>query len=280
MKVLTTASEIGQQVQNAKSTGKIVGLVPTMGALHQGHVSLVKQARRECDLVVVSIFVNPTQFNDPQDFSNYPRDLDSDLKILNEAGCDIAFTPDYPEVYPAPDDSQYVFGDLESRFEGAHRPGHFRGVGMVVRRFLEIVQPDKAFFGLKDFQQLMIIKSLVQQFNLKVQVIEVPTIREEDGLAMSSRNQLLSPGERANASEIFRVLQHVKFMSQEKSVNQLSDWVSGKINHNNDLSLEYFAIADPESLQPITDLKQASHAIALIAVRAGKVRLIDNLQLF
>ena len=280
MKVLSTASEIGQQVHNAKSTGKIVGLVPTMGALHQGHVSLVTQARRECDLVVVSIFVNPTQFNDPQDFSNYPRDLTTDVQILKQAGCDIAFTPGYDEVYPTPDDRQYFFGDLETRFEGAHRPGHFRGVGMVVRRFLEIVQPDKAFFGLKDFQQLMIIKSLVQQFHLNVQVVEVPTIREEDGLAMSSRNQLLSSAERSNASAIYRTLQHVKSMSQEQSVNQLSDWVRANINRHDNLNLEYFAIADPESLQPIAELQNASHAIALIAVRAGNVRLIDNLQLF
>ncbi len=251
-----------------------------MGALHQGHGSLVKQARAECDLVVASIFVNPTQFNDPGDFNNYPRSTAADVDLLRDAGCDIAFTPAYDEIYPVPDVTKYYFGEIERRFEGAHRPGHFRGVGMVVRRLLEIIQPDKAYFGLKDYQQIMVIKSLVSQFNLDVEIVAVPTIREDDGLAMSSRNQLLSPQERIIAPEIYRVLQEAGNRSGTHDVNQLSEWVENEINQHSHLSLEYFAIADPDTLQPVTNLEQASHAIALIAVRAGKIRLIDNLQLF
>jgi len=278
--VLSTVTEIRQQIRNARSDGKIVGLVPTMGALHRGHLSLVDRARRGCDLVVVSIFVNPTQFNEKQDFQNYPRNVATDLALLEQSGCDIAFTPDHSEVYPEHDKTNYQFGELEELWEGRHRPGHFRGVGMVVRRFFEIVEPHKAFFGLKDYQQLRIIKSLVAQFDLHVEIVPVQTERESDGLAMSSRNQLLSRKERAQAPAIFQVLEAVKMKAGHTSADELIDFAVGEINGNTELETEYFGIANPETLQPIHNIKAADHAIALVAVRAGKVRLIDNLLLF
>lgn len=280
VQVLSIISEIRQHIHNAKSTGKIVGLVPTMGALHQGHASLIERARAESDVVIVSIFVNPTQFNEQQDFQNYPRTMTSDLDLLEKAGCDIAFVPDHSEVYPTPDRTEYNFKFLESRLEGALRPGHFRGVAMVVRRFFEIVTPHKAYFGLKDYQQVMVIKSLVKQYDLKVEIVTVPTVREEDGLAMSSRNRLLSPAHRAKAAEVYRVLKSVRETSGNSDIAGLTEWAEKEINQHPELQLEYFDIADPDTLEPISDLRKTPHALALIAVRAGQIRLIDNLQLF
>lgn len=257
-----------------------MGLVPTMGALHQGHVSLIERARSECDVVVVSIFVNPTQFNDPQDFDNYPRNIESDLEILHNAGCDIAFVPEYAEIYPKPDLTDYHFGALEERYEGAHRPGHFRGVGMVVRRFFEIVAPHKAYFGLKDYQQVLVIKSLVKQYNLNVEIVASPTKREKDGLAMSSRNQLLNDAQRKAAAEIYRVMDGAKLQAGHADANELKAWATKEIDKQPELQVEYFEIAHPETLEPINSFDHADRAIVLVAVRAGKVRLIDNYELF
>lgn len=280
VKVLSTVGEVQNLVSNARTAGKIVGLVPTMGALHDGHLTLVHRATEACDLTVVSIFVNPTQFNEAQDFNAYPRTVDQDVRLLEDTGCQVVFHPPHQEVYPKPDQTTYAFGALETRYEGAHRPGHFSGVGMVVKRLFEIVQPHKAFFGLKDYQQVLVIRSLVHQFNLGVEVVAVPTVREPDGLAMSSRNLLLGEEERREAAEIYRVLVAVKAKSRNLTPTDLIDYATAQIDAQKHLSVEYFGIADPDTLAPIEDLQSADHAIALTAVRAGQVRLIDNLQLF
>ncbi len=273
-------SEIRPQVENFKATGKIIGFVPTMGTLHRGHLSLIERARNECDVVIASIFVNPTQFNDTMDFESYPRNIDTDLELLRNAGCDIAFVPEYSEIYPRPDTTPYHFGAIEERFEGAHRPGHFKGVGMVVRRFFEIIKPHKAYFGLKDYQQVMVIKSLVKQFNLNVEIAAAPTKREADGLAMSSRNLLLSPSQRKAASRIYQVLDEVRNRASKTDIGELIVWATNEIDREPELKTEYFEIAHPATLEPIADLKNAQQAIALVAVKTGRVRLIDNLEFF
>lgn len=280
LKTITSVQEIQAFVAAAKTAGKTVGFVPTMGALHRGHLSLVSQALAECDVVVVSVFVNPTQFNEQQDFKNYPRTAHEDVSLLKSTGCHAVFMPEFSEVYPVPDNTPYDFGRVETLFEGAQRPGHFKGVGMVVRRLLNIVTPTKAYFGLKDFQQVMVIRSLVKQYNIEVEIVAAPTIREDDGLAMSSRNQLLSDEQRKQAPEIYRTLQNIKKRARSATVAQLVSFAQDEINSNPELELEYLGIADPENLEPITDLQTAQHAIALIAVRTGAVRLIDNLHLF
>lgn len=278
--VLSKVDEIRRAIENARTSGKIVGLVPTMGALHYGHVSLIRHALDSCDVVVVSIFVNPTQFNEPQDFQNYPRNLEADLEILRDAGCHLAFVPEFEDVYPEPDNTHYDFGHLETNYEGAHRPGHFRGVAMVVRRFFEIIQPDKAFFGLKDYQQVQVIQELVKQFQLNISIEPMPTIREKDGLAMSSRNRLLSVDQRDQAANIYRVLKEIREKAKNVDIAGLTKWVQQEIDQYSELELEYFGIAEPNGLTPIENLRETPHAIALIAVWAGNIRLIDNLQLF
>lgn len=255
-------------------------MVPTMGSLHTGHFTLVQQARSECDVLVVSIFVNPTQFNDPGDFEKYPREVESDLKKLEQTGCDFVFLPSKEEIYPEPDKTNYQFGILDSIGEGAHRPGHFRGVAMVVRRFFDIVRPDKAYFGLKDYQQVAVIRKLVEQYALGVEIVAVDTVREPDGLALSSRNQLLSKKFRKQAPEIYRTLKTARARYADFTPDSLSQWAKHNIENSTDLELEYFTVADPDSLEPITRFDEAEGAIALIAVRAGTVRLIDNIKLF
>lgn len=255
-------------------------MVPTMGSLHTGHFTLVQQARSKCDVLVVSIFVNPTQFNDPGDFEKYPRDVAADLQKLEQTGCDFVFLPSKEEIYPKPDTTEYRFGILDSIGEGAHRPGHFRGVAMVVRRLFDIVQPDKAYFGLKDYQQVTVIKQLVRQYNLGVEIMAVDTVREEDGLAMSSRNQLLSPEMRKQAPEIYRTLESARERYNEFDPETLSKYVKETIEKNSELEVEYFTVADAESLKPVSGFNDTRSAIALIAVMAGSVRLIDNIKLF
>jgi len=241
---------------------------------------LVKQALNECDFVVMSIFVNPTQFNESQDFETYPRTPDADVEFLKDSGCHAVFLPDYQTVYPQPDDTVYDFGELELLFEGKFRPGHFKGVAMVVRRFFEIVKPHKAYFGLKDFQQVMVVKAMVKQFNLPVEVVGAPTVREPDGLAMSSRNRLLNAKERAKALLISRVLTGVQQRIKYEDVNEALSWGVNEFNADKDFELEYLSIANAENLKPINSKNAAKHAVALVAARLGKVRLIDNLQLY
>jgi len=278
MKLMKTISELQEQLTELRVRGT-VGFVPTMGALHIGHLSLVEKAMNENEGVVVSIFVNPTQFNDPKDLKRYPRNLESDLKLLEPTGCHIVFAPEPKEIYPKPDNRNFDFGELETVMEGKHRPGHFNGVAQVVSKLFSMINPDRAYFGQKDFQQLAIVKHLVKQLNLSVEVIACPIIREENGLAMSSRNQLLSPEERHNAALIYKTLTEAKKLSSEKSVKDLKEWVTETINKNPLLDVEYFEVVNDENLQPVKSWKGNSTKVGCIAAYCGKIRLIDNIVL-
>jgi pantoate--beta-alanine ligase len=254
-----------------------VGFVPTMGALHAGHISLVEKAVAENNIVVVSIFVNPTQFNDKTDLEKYPRNLNADLKLLEKTSCHVVFSPKPEEIYPEPDTRRFNFGALETVMEGKHRPGHFNGVAQVVSKLFDIVQPNKAYFGLKDFQQLAIIKNMVAQLNLPVEIVPCPIIREKSGLAMSSRNELLSAEERKNAAIISETLLESKELSKEKSVNELKNWITETINKNRYLTVEYVEIVDDIHLQPVKSWDEKTLKVCCVAVFCGKVRLIDNI---
>jgi pantoate--beta-alanine ligase len=250
-----------------------------MGALHAGHLSLVEKAAAENATVVVSIFVNPTQFNDSGDLERYPRTLESDLKLLEPTGCRLVFAPEVDEVYPEPDTRKFNFGELETVMEGKHRPGHFNGVAQVVSKLFEMVKPDKAYFGLKDFQQLAIIKSMANQLKLTVEIVPCPIVREKSGLAMSSRNELLTPDERANAANISKTLSEAKKLIGQKSVQELAGWVAENINKNKFLTVEYVEIVDENNLQPVNNWDEKNIKVGCVAVYCGKVRLIDNIVL-
>ena len=275
MFLVKTTTDLQKKLQPFKHSD--VGFVPTMGALHKGHLSLVERAVSENRIVVVSIFVNPTQFNDPKDLERYPRNLEHDLKLLDSTGCQLVFAPEVKEVYPEYDTRKFNFGPLETVMEGKHRPGHFNGVAQVVSKLFDMVKPGKAYFGLKDFQQLAIVKSLVKQQNLPIDVIPCKIIREESGLAMSSRNELLSGEERKNAAVIFETLSGAKELFCTKSVTELTKWVINKINKNTYLTVEYFEIVDEENLQPIKNWNIKKPVVGCIAVFCGKIRLIDNI---
>ena len=258
---------------------KTIGFVPTMGALHPGHISLMEKAKHENDILVCSIFVNPTQFNDKRDFKNYPRTFNEDIEKLNSIKCDVLFIPSKEEMYPKPNKSSNVidFGQLDKVMEGAHRPGHFNGVATIVAKLFDIIEPDTAYFGEKDYQQLIIIKHLVKTLNLPIKIVGCPTIREHDGLAMSSRNELLSSEERKNAAIIYKTLSGVREKIPALSINELKQWVKHQIDGNSFLQLGYFEIADSKSLVSIEKWDEANEIVACIAVFAGKTRLIDNI---
>lgn len=276
MFLIHTIEELKNKLSTLRELGTI-GFVPTMGALHQGHLSLVKKAVLENKTVVVSIFVNPTQFNDTKDLDRYPRTLETDLKLLEGSDCEIVFVPSTKEVYPEADTRKFNFGTLETVMEGKHRPGHFNGVAQVVSKLFDMVEPDKAYFGLKDFQQFAIIKNMVKQLNIAVEIVPCPIIREENGLAMSSRNELLTTGERTNAAVIYKALLNAKEQIRQKSVVEVTNWVVDHINKNPFLSVEYFEIVDAEKLQPIENWNKKETKIGCVAVFCGKVRLIDNI---
>jgi pantoate--beta-alanine ligase len=278
MVLVKTIKELQEYLMELRKNSS-VGFVPTMGALHSGHLSLVNQAIRENSVVVVSIFVNPTQFNDADDLKRYPRNLEADLKLLEPTGCDLVFAPEADEIYPEPDTRKFDFGHLEEVMEGKHRPGHFNGVAQVVSKLFEIVEPNKAYFGLKDFQQLAIISKLVKLLKMPVEIVPCPIIREESGLAMSSRNELLSAEERESASLIFKTLSRAKNLIGTKSVRELEKWVIETINKNRFLNVEYFEIVDFDNLQPVKSWNDKGKKIGCIAVFCGKVRLIDNIVL-
>jgi len=276
MKLVHTVSNLQSELQQLGSDST-VGFVPTMGALHQGHLSLVKQAVAENTVTVVSIFVNPTQFNDTKDLERYPRTLEADLKLLEPTGCQLVFAPSVQEVYPEPDARKFNFGDLETVMEGRFRPGHFNGVAQVVSRLFDMVKPDKAYFGLKDFQQLAIIKNMVKQLQLPVEIVPCDIVREKSGLAMSSRNELLTAEQRANAALISETLFQAKELSEQKKVQEITDWVLAEVNKNPFLNVEYFEIVDDEQLQPVKSWDENSTKVGCIAVYCGKIRLIDNI---
>lgn len=278
MQVISLKSELSDLLDGLRKSGKKIGFVPTMGALHQGHLSLMKICRKNNDVAVASIFVNPTQFNDKNDLKNYPRMPDVDLKLLKSAGCDIVFSPEVEEMYPEPDTRVFEFGNLGEVMEGSHRPGHFNGVAQIVSKLFDCVMPDNAYFGEKDFQQLAIIKQLVRNNNLPINIVSCPIIRENDGLAMSSRNLLLGKNERLNAPLIHQVLTKAVSLQNQYSVAGLNKWVIDQINANEFLNVEYFEIVDDVELMQINDWNEKSNKVGCIAVKAGNIRLIDNIR--
>lgn len=279
MKIISTVADL-EQVLSKISASNSVGFVPTMGALHQGHLNLVKKAIDENQICICSIFVNPTQFNNKEDLEKYPNRIESDLKLLEEVGCDIVFTPTKVEIYPANfKPNKYNFNTLDKVMEGANRPGHFDGVAMVVARLFDIVKPQKAYFGEKDFQQLAIIRSLVKQDNRPIQIVACPISREKDGLAMSSRNLRLEERYRKAAPRIYQRLQELNLQKDKKSPNQIREWMTKEFENDCDLELEYFEISDEISLKKSSEWIDYQKHIACIAVYAGAIRLIDNILL-
>ena len=280
MQVFHKIVELQNKLFEDRKNGKSVGLVPTMGALHEGHASLVKKSVKDNDVTVVSVFVNPTQFNDPKDLSSYPRDIEADCKLLEEVGADYVFTPSVEEMYPTPDTRHFEFPPISTVMEGAHRPGHFNGVCQVVSRLFYITRPDKAYFGEKDWQQIAVVKAMVRSLNLNVKIIECPIIRDTDGLARSSRNALLSADEREIAPNIFKALKESIEYSKKHNINETHDYVVEKINSINDLEVEYFEIVDGNTLQKVSDWNDSDYIVGCITVYCGKrpVRLIDHIK--
>lgn len=281
MEVFENAVSVSEQIIKLKTAGKKIGFVPTMGALHDGHLSLIEAARKDNDIVVASIFVNPTQFNNPNDLKNYPRNLDRDLKLLEKNNCDLVFTPSVSEIYPNENSkkSEYHFGKIVEVMEGKFRPGHFDGVANVVSRLFKIIKPDNAYFGQKDFQQYILIKTLADKYlsDLNIQIHRCPIIREKDGLAMSSRNVLLSPEQRKSSALISQTLFWAKDNYQKYTVDELKKQITDKINADKNLKIEYIEfVSDPE-LDELTDWKIERKIVACIAVQVGDVRLIDNI---
>lgn len=280
MITFSTIKSIKTQLNTELDSGKTIGFVPTMGALHAGHIALMKQAKKENDVLVVSIFVNPIQFNNKEDLKKYPRDLSKDQAMLDEIGCDILFAPGEKEMYPGPVTKSYEFGKLGTVMEGASRPGHFNGVGIVVKKLFDIVSPTKAYFGEKDFQQLAIIKKLVKIENLPVEIIPAATVRENDGLAMSSRNERLTTPEREIAPFIQQSLVKAKNAAPAMPPAEVKAMVRKFYDDQPKMELEYFEIADDTELHPIDNWNDAKGVIGFIVVHIGKVRLIDNIRIY
>ncbi len=278
MELIYSICELQKRINRLKQEGKTIGFVPTMGALHAGHIALVKRCAAENDYCIVSIFVNPTQFNDKSDLEKYPRTLETDCRLLQPAGCSIVFAPEEKEMYPEPDTRQFHFGLLETVMEGAHRPGHFNGVAQIVSKLFDAVLPDKAYFGEKDFQQLAIIRDMVRQLNLKVEIIPCPIVREKDGLAMSSRNMRLNPEQRKAAVTISQTLFASKMKMPEVPIAELKEWIVSAIDENTLLQTEYVDIVDGNTLQPVSGWNASDYIVGCTAVFCGEVRLIDNIR--
>lgn len=280
MKVFHKIVELQNKLFDDRKQGKSIGLVPTMGALHEGHASLVRKSVNDNDITVVSIFVNPTQFNDPKDLSSYPRDLDADCKLLESVGADYVLAPTVEEMYPTPDTRHFEFPPVTTVMEGAHRPGHFNGVCQVVSRLFYIVRPDRAYFGEKDWQQIAVVKAMVKYLGLNVNIVECPIVRDSDGLARSSRNALLSPGERKIAPSIFKALKESVEYAKTHSVKETHDHVTEQINATDGLDVEYFAIVDGNTLQDVNSWDDSRYVVGCITVYCGDrpVRLIDHIK--
>ncbi|MDR2980126.1 MAG: pantoate--beta-alanine ligase [Bacteroidales bacterium] len=273
---INTVEELKDVLFRIKSNGKSIGFVPTMGALHDGHLSLIKKAHDETEVVVCSIFVNPAQFNNPADLANYPRTPEKDIQMV-EGFVDIVFTPSNEEIYPEPPTEQYNFGTLETVMEGASRPGHFNGVATIVKRLFDWIHPDKAYFGEKDFQQLTIIRQLVKDLNMEIQIVDCPTVREKHGLAMSSRNKRLSPEQFVLAGEIFRIL-NASTQIQPLTVQNIREFVMREINNITEFRLDYLEIVDATTLQPVESLDEHEGVFGCIALYINEIRLIDNIR--
>lgn len=278
MKIVNSIKELRLQLDEDKQKGKKVGLVPTMGALHAGHISLVKRCVAENDVCVVSIFVNPTQFNNPNDLLTYPRTLDEDCQLLESSGCTYVFAPSVEEMYPEPDNRVFDFGTVAQVMEGARRPGHFNGVAQIVSKLFYAVKPDVSYFGEKDFQQIAVIRAMVKQLEIPVGIVDCPIQRESDGLALSSRNTRLTPEQRQKAPVIARTLKESITFVPEKSVQQVIDYVVSTLNNVPDMSVEYFEIVDGNTLESITNWSDTTYPVGCITVYCGEVRLIDNVK--
>ena len=278
MKVVSTIIELKNLLDVFRVEGKSIGFVPTMGALHNGHASLVERSVRENDVTVVSVFVNPTQFNDKNDLKNYPRTLDADCALLERVGATVVFAPTVEEMYPTEDTRQFSFAPLDSVMEGACRPGHFNGVAQIVSKLFYAVEPRKAYFGEKDFQQLAIIREMVRQLSINVEIVGCPIVREEDGLAMSSRNTLLSEDERELALTISSTLFASADFAQVNTLAATKAFVEDMINDTDGLDLEYYQIVDGNTLQEIEEWDDSDYVVGCIALFCGNVRLIDNIK--
>lgn len=278
MKVIHTIKDLQAELSVLKAQGKKVGLVPTMGALHAGHASLVKRSVNENEVTVVSVFVNPTQFNDKNDLVKYPRTLDADCKLLEACGATYTFAPSVEEMYPEPDTRQFSYAPLDTVMEGAFRPGHFNGVCQIVSKLFEAVKPHRAYFGEKDFQQLAIIHEMVRQMQFDLEIVGCPIVREEDGLALSSRNARLSAEERENALKMSQTLFKSRTFAATHTVSETQKFVEDAIAAAPGLCLEYFEIVDGNTLQKVGNWDQTSYAVGCITVFCGDVRLIDNIK--
>lgn len=279
MLIATTVKELSGALASWKAEGKQVGLVPTMGALHAGHASLVERSVAENDVTVVSIFVNPTQFNDQNDLATYPRTLEADVALLESLGADAAFSPSVQEIYPEPDDRSFDYAPMHV-MEGPRRPGHFNGVCQIVSKLFQLVQPSRAYFGEKDFQQIAVIRAMVANLKLPVEIRPCPIVREPSGLALSSRNTLLAPRERELAANINRILLLSRDYAATHTVTETHDLVVDTLNAIAGFSVEYFDIANADTLQSIDGWDEAAHVVGCITVRCGEkgIRLIDNMQ--
>ena len=278
MKLVHTINELRAELALQRQAGKKIGLVPTMGALHEGHASLVRRAVAENDVVVVSDFVNPTQFNDKNDLLKYPRTLDADCELLEKEGASFVFAPSVEEIYPEPDTRQFSYAPLDTVMEGKYRPGHFNGVCQIVSKLFMIVEPDKAYFGEKDFQQLAIIREMVKQMNFPLEIVGCPIVREADGLALSSRNARLSEEERQQALNISKTLFASKEYAASHTVEETQKFVEESIAASEGLELEYFELVDGTTLQKISTWDETNYAVGCITVYCGEVRLIDNIK--
>ncbi len=278
MEIIQSIIELRTHLELLRGDGGSIGLVPTMGALHEGHASLVKQCVAENSSSVVSVFVNPTQFNNPEDFRFYPRSPRKDYALCESLGVKVVFAPAAVEIYPRPDERVFDFGLLDKVMEGEFRPGHFNGVAQVVSKLFNLVEPDKAYFGEKDFQQLAVVKEMVKQLSIPVEIVGVPTVREKSGLALSSRNQRLTVQQREEASLIYHILKESLTMMGEGTPGQIAGYVTDEINKVPALRVEYYLIVDGETLQPVSSWQEAAHVVGCIAVYCGDVRLIDNIR--
>lgn len=278
MEIVYSIKDLQAKLAALRAQGKTVGLVPTMGALHAGHASLVKRSVSENDATVVSVFVNPTQFNDRNDLEKYPRTLEADCSLLEQCGAAIAFAPSVEEIYPEPDTRQFSFAPLDTVMEGVYRPGHFNGVCQIVSKLFDMVKPDRAYFGEKDFQQLAIIREMVRQMKFPLEIVGCPIVREEDGLALSSRNARLSAEERQNALKISQTLFESRSFAIDHTVDETKQFVENAIENAPGLRLEYFELVDGNTLQQIENWNDTDYAVGCITVFCGDVRLIDNMK--
>lgn len=278
MKIVHAIKDLQEALADLHAQGKTVGLVPTMGALHAGHASLVKRSVAENDATVVSVFVNPTQFNDKNDLAKYPRTLEADCRLLEQCGATVVFAPSVEEIYPEPDMRHFSFPPLDTVMEGAYRPGHFNGVCQIVSKLFDLVKPDRAYFGEKDFQQLAIIREMVRQLKFPLQIVGCPIVREADGLALSSRNTRLSAEQRQQALKISQTLFASVDYAATHTVAQTQQFVEDAIAAAPGLRLEYFELVDGNTLQKITDWADTDYAVGCITVFCGEVRLIDNIK--